>query len=253
MKRPRSCIAALALSIVFSLGVQGEGRADFIPWTYSTSTTTAFNEFGNDAVYPPGTDPTGIGGPSVGIAFSEVAPPVSKSGPANILALGLHSWCYADSSKTFTFDPFSSSFTLTFHLTDTKSNANGTLDFAGHFSGSISDTKTDALYVLDSPKSQSLFLAANRYTIAIGPYVVPNPPDTFNTPHPLGIDTGSIGASVDVQPASQAPAPSTLALAGMGLGCVAAARLLRRRWRRPALATPCGKSCLEPFLPMLEY
>jgi hypothetical protein len=110
----------------------------------------------------------------------------------------------------------------------------GTLDFLGHFIGSISATKTDALYVLDSPNSQSLFLGANRYTVAIGPYVVPNPPDNLN--HHKGLDTGSIGASVNVQPASQAPAPSTLALSCMGLGSLAAACLLRRRWCRRVLA-----------------
>jgi hypothetical protein len=229
-------MAALTLGIVCALGVQESARADFITWTYSTSTTTVFNEFGNDGVFPAGTDPSGNAAPSAGIAFSEVGPPVAKSGPANILALGLRSWCYdANTSQSFFFHPLGTGFTLTFHLTDTRSNAMGTLDFLGHFIGSISATKTDALYVLDSPNSQSLFLGANRYTVAIGPYVVPDPPD--NLSHNKGLDTGSIGATVNVQPVSQAPAPSTLALACMGLGGLAAADTLRRRWRRPALAS----------------
>jgi len=234
MNTPSSRIAALALGIIWSLGVRGTARADFIPWTYSTSTKTAFNEFGNDAVYPQGSDPTGLGAPSIGIGFSSILPPLGESGPANITALGLHSWCFADASKSFTFDPFGSSFRLTFQLTDTRSNATGALSFDGHFISSISATQTDALYVLDSPKYQSLSLGANRYTVTMGPYVVPNPPDTFNT-HAKGIDTGSIGASVDVQPATQTPAPSTLALASIGLGCLGAVRLLRRRSRWPAV------------------
>ena len=49
---------------------------------------------------------------------------------------------------------------------------------------------------------------------------------------------GGLTLVLDVpQPgAHNTPEPSCLALAGMGLGCLAAARLLRRR--RPALATP---------------
>src|SRR6266481_6070008 len=176
---------AATLAVVFLLLAGVQARCDFIPWTYSTSTTTIFNDFGNDAVYPAAADPSSGGvTPSAGIAFSPVGPPVARSGPANILALGLRSWCYdANTSQANFFSPFAgiSFFTLTFRLTDVKSNAVDTLDFAGHFIGSISDTKTDALYVLDSPKSQSLFLGANRYTVVIGPYVVPNPPDTFDT------------------------------------------------------------------------
>jgi hypothetical protein len=226
-------MTALTLGIVYALGVQGSARADFIPWTYSTSTTNANQEFGNGGVFAQGSDLGG--GPSAGIGFSVVDPPIAKSGAANITALGLHSvYALLDTSHTFFFDPGITSFTLTFQLTDTRANATGTLGFDGHFIGSISATKTDALYVLEGPKSQSLFLGDNRYAVTIGPYVVPNPPDTLN--HGRGMDTGSIGATVNVQPASQAPAPSTLALSCMGLGSLAAACLLRRRWCRRVLA-----------------
>src|SRR5439155_2764772 len=110
------------LAVVFVLLAGAQARCDFIPWTYSTSTTTAFNDFGNDAVYPAATDPSsGNAAPSAGIAFSPVGPPVARSGPANILALGLHSWCYdANRSQANFFSPFAgiSFFTLTFRLTD---------------------------------------------------------------------------------------------------------------------------------------
>jgi hypothetical protein len=51
-------------------------------------------------------------------------------------------------------------------------------------------------------------------------------------------DLGAISAFFDVYSAAQnTPEPSCLALAGIGLGCIAATRALRRRWRRPALGT----------------
>src|SRR5262249_52064437 len=115
-------------------------------------------------------------------------------------------------------------YTLTLSLTDSTSGATGTLTFTGKLSGSFSKDSANITNQFNSPLQQQLFLGANTYTVTIGPYSPPGPPDSTNL--------GSIAAHVDVSPTvgvAAVPEPSTLLLGLCGLTGAGAFSWRKRR------------------------
>jgi hypothetical protein len=86
--------------------------------------------------------------------------------------------------------------------------------------------------------TQTVTLGRNLYTVSLDPFPVA---EASLLPLDGGFEAQfeDMTAFVEVHPpAHSTPEPSCLALAAMGLGCLAAAGALHRRWLRPALDTP---------------
>jgi hypothetical protein len=113
----------------------------------------------------------------------------------------------------------------------------GSLTFTAMLDGTAdysSKTSTVTL-TFAGPSTQSLEFGGNRYSVSIGPFH-PLRWIPFPDPGPGGVPNGrfvgSVDATVRVSPASvgDSPEPSGLALAGVGVVCVAGV-LVRRRLR----------------------
>jgi hypothetical protein len=104
-------------------------------------------------------------------------------------------------------------YSLTLTITDDHNHAllPSPITFSGVLNGTVSHQSAQLSNTFTSPQTQSFF--DGNLIVTIGPYSPPGPP---------GHDrTGSIGAEVDVKgplppPASNVPAPSTLALSSLG-------------------------------------
>ncbi|HEY7313651.1 MAG TPA: PEP-CTERM sorting domain-containing protein, partial [Gemmataceae bacterium] len=117
----------------------------------------------------------------------------------------------------------SANYSLSLALHDTASGASGALTFRGNLSGLIGpDDSVNLTNTFLGPKTQTLTLGGNLYTVTIGPFVSP----TW-----IGDQgEGSLSASIAVQSAAKAtPEPSSLMLACLGLPSLGLARWLRRR------------------------
>src|SRR5262249_2275459 len=118
-------------------------------------------------------------------------------------------------------------------LEDNASKQSTTLKFKGVFNGTISATSANVTTTFLAPLTQTVTLGGNTFTVNLGGYVPPGPPDASNA--------GSISAHVAVNEISppgttggtgQSPEPSTLLLSCLGLGGLGLAG--RRKWRRKA-------------------
>src|SRR5262249_49378179 len=108
----------------------------------------------------------------------------------------------------------------------------------GKFSGALTPTSANITNTYDAPTSQSIHLGSSTYTVTLGTYIAPGAPGSTTT--------GSIGAHVDVladsvptpapppvpQPAAEAPEPSSLVLASLGLLGLSRCAWRSRRSRR---------------------
>ena len=117
-------------------------------------------------------------------------------------------------------------YSLTLTLTDTASGMSGSLTFNGKLSGTFSKDSANITNQFSSPLTQTLLLGNNSYTVNIGPYSPPGPPDSTNF--------GSIAAHVSVSTLAiteVAPEPSSLLLALFGLSGAGAFSWRKRRAR----------------------
>jgi hypothetical protein len=190
--RRSTALAALALLLIAG----NRGRADFIQWSYNWNINpiSVLSDSGNGSV-----------------SFTN-QPAQTATGNSDTVATNLKANSLADPKTPDTLNN-TGAYTLTLSLTDTTSGQSGTLAFSGKLSGSFSKDSANITNQFNTPTVQTLFLGNNSYTVSIGPYSPPGPPDSTNL--------GSIAAHVDVSSIGPAgnpsPEPSTLLLGLFGL------------------------------------
>jgi hypothetical protein len=192
------------------LGLTAAGaRADLIqapiPWDYGWTANTAA---------------VSADDPTAGKVVFHLETGAEAAGSSDIVATDLQLISSAADAHPAEFTH--KSYTLELTLTDLASHQHGTLTFGGIFDGSISKLTSNLTNVFTGQTTQTLHLGSNLYTVTIGPYTPPEPPD--------GMRLGAIGAhaQVDVRPTSS-PEPSSLLLAGLAvttLGLVVGQRRL---------------------------
>jgi hypothetical protein len=195
------------------LGLTAAGaRADFITepipwgygWTASVPAVTADN-------------------PGAGKVVFLLESGARAAGSSDIVATDLQLVTDAADGRPARFT--NRSYTLELTLTDLASHDKGSLTFGGVFNGTISKLTSNLTNTFTGQTMQTLHLGSDLYTVTIGPYTPPEPPD--------GMRLGAIGAHADVEvrPTSS-PEPSTLVLASLAvtaLGLVLGRQVLARR------------------------
>ncbi len=202
MKRSTS-FAALGLLLFAG----ARANADFIQWSYNwdRNPVSVLSDSGNGSV-----------------SFTN-EPLKNATGSSDTVATNLKANSLAPSSAPDTLNS-TGAYTLTLTLTDTASGATGTATFNGKLGGTFAKDSANITNTFSSPTTQTLFLGNNSYTVTIGPYSPPGPPDSTNF--------GSIAAHVDVSTlgtTSSAPEPSALLLGLFGLSGAGAASWRKRR------------------------
>jgi hypothetical protein len=198
---PAALCAALALLLTAGTGA----RAEFINWSYNWSRSPAVIHA--DA---PGTGTITLTDESL----------KSVVGDSFIVATNLRTSSTASRNNPdrFTAKPY----TLNLYILDETSGTSGTLTFTGAISGTISKDSSNLHSTFGGKTTQTLVLGNNVYTVSIGPFVQPGPPDASNA--------GSIGASAHVTVSAiieTVPEPGTLVLS-----CLGVVPLAWSRWRR---------------------
>src|SRR5262249_21431147 len=162
-------LAALALLLLAG----NRGRADFIQWSYNWNINpiSVLSDSGNGSV-----------------SFTN-QPAQTASGNSDTVATNLKANSLAAPGAPDTLNN-TGAYSLTLSLTDSTSGQTGTLTFSGKLSGSFSKDSANITNQFNTPTVQTLFLGNNSYTVSIGPYSPPGPPDSTNL--------GSIAAHVDV-------------------------------------------------------
>jgi hypothetical protein len=194
--------AALALCL-FGGAV---ARADFVGWSYNW-TPSSTEVFASD--------------PAMGKITLSNEPGSSTVGDSFVVASNLKTVSSADPKTPAQFkDAF---YSLTLTITDEASNLTDSMVFTGKFDGAISAKSAIVMNTFTGPEVQSKVIGGNLYTVKIGPFAPPGPPTATNS--------GSISALASIT-VTEAPEPSTLALAGVCLSVVGAGWWYRRG-RRP--------------------
>jgi len=114
-------------------------------------------------------------------------------------------------------------YTLTVQITDIDSGLAGSLAFTGKLGGTFSNVNSNVSNKFTGTLTKQLTLGDHTFTVTIGPYTPPGPPNASNA--------GSIAAHVDVSDLQieKVPEPSTMALALFGLSTVGAGWWRKRR------------------------
>ncbi len=194
-------LRATALAALLLLAAQA--RADYIPWSYTFSSSPG-------AV----SDDTKTG--SINVLPSSGT---QINGITDILAAQLQA--VGSTAGTFTNAPYS--LTMTIH--DDASKTQGSLTFNGALNGDY--TSGGGIHnTFSAPITQQLKLGQDLYTVTIGSFAAPGAPGS-------GV-FGRIGADVitsgpGTTPPVSAPEPGTLALAALGVGALLARRCVKGR------------------------
>jgi hypothetical protein len=201
-------------------------RADFVPWTYN---------FGRDPIVVTATN-SALGKGTGGLTLTDEQTH-HADGSSDIVATNIRAF---SSAPRATPDRVTNgAYTLSLFLQDDLSKQSTTLTFKGAFNGTISATSANIANTFDPSKlSQSVTLGGHLYTVTLGNYSPPGPPDASNA--------GSISAHVGVDeftpppttgggpgPTGNAPEPSTLVLSCLGLTSLGLAGW--RKWRQKRL------------------
>jgi hypothetical protein len=216
MKRPTTTLfTALFAVAAFSMS---QVRADFVPWSYN---------------WEPSALSVKAGGASTGgLSFTD-EPIKHADGTSDIVVTNIRAFSSASRSKPDVFTNAAISFSLV--LKDELSNQTATLKFSGLFNGTISATSANVRFTPTVPLIETVKLGGHTYTVNLGNYAPPGPPDASNA--------GSISAHVGVDEivhggggGGQAPEPSTLLLSCLGLSGLGIAgwRKLRQRFAAAA-------------------
>jgi hypothetical protein len=222
LSHPLTVCVALLLSPSFA-------RADFVSWTYN---------FGRSPVAVP------AGGLSTGGLSLTDESTHQADGTSDIVATNIRAFSSASRNHPDTFT--NSPYTLSLFLKDNTSGQSTTLTFHGVFNGFISATSANITTTFTAPLTETVKLGSNTYTVSLGNFSPPGPPDASNagsisahvavnefTPPPTGGGTGG------GPPPAHAPEPSTLLLSCFGLSGVGLAAWPRWRGRKAlTLANP---------------
>jgi hypothetical protein len=178
----------------------------------------AFDGFGFAWTATPGVLPANTG-PGVIV----ILPTPSATSPAGGDIPAVYLRAFSAASPTDPAQFAAADYTLTLILTDVASGRTGRpLTFTGHLDGTLAASTTDILNPFTGPQVRSERIGDNLYTVTIGNYGPPPPPDSGRS--------GSIGATVLVQPVS--PEPPACLLAALGAAGLATGAWGARRWRR---------------------
>ncbi len=166
-------------------------RADHIDWSYSWSRSP-------DKVYADGSTTSYIALTSEG--------EVPAGGNTDVVAANLS--VFSDAPDTTPANFTNKPYTLTLTLTDSDSNAVGSLVFTGEFNGQVTSDSSNVGILFTGQNTQSLTLGEHLYTVTMDAYAPPGPPGSSNV--------GSIGAHATVAVQTLAE-PSSLLLAAAAL------------------------------------
>jgi hypothetical protein len=208
MRHAPATLGGAAAVLLLTLG--GSARADLIFWTYNWSRSPA--QVMSDA---PGTSYISLTDESAHQAV----------GDSDIVATNIRAFSTAPPTNPdhFTAKPY----TLTLFLMDQASGISGTITFNGQFDGTMSALNSNITNTFTNAVTQTLVLGTNRYTATIGNYAPPGPTGSSNS--------GSISAHAVVTVDSlltDAPEPSTLALAALAVPLLGLAAWRQRYLRR---------------------
>jgi len=191
-------------------------RADTVPWSYN---------------WTPGslTVPATAGS---GFLTLTNEPPSSVYGDTDVVATNVRTVSSAgpDAPDVFT----NAAYSLTMQLTDDQSGLSGNLTFTGLFNGQMTSGSAKITNAFTGLQTQSVTLGLHEYTVTVGPYLPPGPPNASNA--------GGIGASVTVLTLEDStgnpdggpvthptPEPSSMVLAGLGCSALLLLRFRRKR------------------------
>src|SRR5262249_37343370 len=153
-------LALGAMALAALLGLASECRADLIHWTYSWSNS-------------PSTIQADI--PGTGSITLTNGANNNVAGDSDIVATNLrvHSTATTTTPDVFT----NKSYTLMLTLNDQGSGASGSLVFTGELSGTATAGSANITNTFTGIGVQSVQLGDNLYTVTIGPFTAPGPPD----------------------------------------------------------------------------
>jgi hypothetical protein len=200
-------VPTLAVAVVL-LGTTTT-RADLISWGYNWAPVATSVTAG-----------TGY------VSFTNELPNTAQ-GNSNIVATNLGVFSMANPGTPDTFAASGANdgeYTLKINLTDPATSATGTLMFTGQLQGSFSQFSANITNTFTGLTTQSIDLGDTHFVVTMDSYTPPGPPGSVNH--------GSIAAFVEVSPRDHlagVPEPSTMALAGIGVGLAGLAAWRRRR------------------------
>lgn len=209
--------AALFLAVLVGLLVPAvSARAEFIPWEYKwTHTPTVIQA-----------DAPGTGTIKLTDVSRQGSPPgtlIQAAGDTDLVATDVSVVSTAPRSNPDNFSP--AKYTLTLTILDENSGKTGTLSFDGLLYGTASSLSAHIRNTFLGDATKALPLGDNLYTVTIGPFTKPGPPQSDNP--------GAISASaqVTVTRIQGTPEPSSLVLACIGLPLTGLGMWRRRRTR----------------------
>jgi len=195
-------------------------RADPVNWTYATTSG--------------GVVPATTGSGSIVLTGTQM--PFSATGDSNVVLASVQAVSSALPGSPAVFT--NATYNLTIALTDVDTNQQGQLTFDGAFNGTLTGTSANVGNTYTNPTTQSVTLGLHKYTVTIGPYVPPGPPNS-----PL---LGSFGANVTIETLTDStgnpdggpvthptPEPSSMLLAGLGGSALLLMRFRRKRTNPP--------------------
>jgi hypothetical protein len=223
-RKPHTLISTvLALAVI---GV-GSARADFVPWSYNWEPSSLTIHAGG----------AGTGG----LSFTD-EPLKHADGTSDVVVTNIRAFSSATRGIPDVINHIPMTFKL--FLEDEASKATATLSFSGFFNGTISATSANVAFVATAPLFRTVKLGANTFTINLGNYSPPGPPDASNAGSlsanvavneiSHGGGGGGIGGSGGGSGGGRAPEPSTLLLSCLGLSGIGLAGW--RKWRQRTAA-----------------